>query len=159
MPIPFILAGFLAIAAPGQGALSLVPHEQTQSDQGNGTLDEQFDEQDNSAPDGAQQVQLTDTELFSAMAGNIVGAASSCREIDKQRVSGAADEVAALVTATSADPEEQALSKALFMHTVGNGIQAVQSGAVECDAVDASLAKLEQFAQRAADAANSGGSE
>ena len=154
-PLPVILAGFLAIAAPGQGRLALTANDPMPSDTASGDV---LGEQDDAVPDGAQQVELTDTELFSALAGNIVGAATLCRDIDKQRVTGAADQVEALVVATSADQQEQALSHALFVHTLGNGRQAVQSGEIDCGAVDASLTKLEQFAQRATGAANSGGS-
>jgi hypothetical protein len=163
MPIqfPIILAGFLAIAAPGQNRVDLAADDalgnQMQSDE---TPNGMLGEQDEGAPGGdGQKVQLTDTELFSAVAGNIVGAATLCRQINKDRVTSATDQVAALVSATSADKEEQSLSKLLFMHNVGGGRQAVQTGEVECSAVDDSLTKLEQFAQRATNATNSGGSQ
>src|SRR5207253_10862463 len=106
----------------------------------------------------AKKAELTDTELFSALAGNIVGAATLCKEIDKDRVSEATDHVATLLAVTSADEQEQALSKLLFMHNIGGGRQAVRTGEVDCSTVESSLKQLEQFAERAA-GTNTGGSE
>ena len=138
--LPVLVAGLLTVAIP-VGAQSLPQ-----------------DDQDDSAST-SRTVELTDTELFSAMAGNIVGAATACKDIDHDRVSNATDKVASLVDSTSADEKEQSLSKILFLRSVGGGRAAVRSGEVDCGMVDSSLTKLEQFAQRAAGATNSGGSE
>jgi hypothetical protein len=167
MPIhlPLILAGFLAVASPDSGVLDSIPGMSPPNDQsdqdiigprGHGRGGSSRGEE--SAP-GTKQVELTDTELFSAMAGNIVGAATLCREIAKDRVTDATDGVSAVVVATSADEEEQKLAKLLFMHNIGGGRQAVRSGEVDCQAVQDSLDKLQQFSQRIATDSNTGGSE
>lgn len=172
MPIhfPLILAGFLAVASPDSGMSDSMPGLSAPGDQadqdatqdmiaphGHGSGDRSPGEQ--SGPGAQKKVELTDTELFSAMAGNIVGAATLCKEIGKERVSQATDGVSAVVVATSADQDEQKLSKLLFMHNIGGGRQAVQSGEVDCQTVGDSLEKLQQFAQRIANNANTGGSE
>jgi hypothetical protein len=169
MPIqlPLILAGFLAVASPDSGMSDSMPGLSAPGDQadqdmiaprGHGPGDRSLGEQ--SGPgEQKKKVDLTDTELFSAMAGNIVGAATLCKEIGKERVSQATDGVSAVVVATSADQDEQKLSKLLFMHNIGGGRQAVQSGEVDCQTVGDSLEKLQQFAQRIANNANTGGSE
>ena len=160
MPIhlPLILAGVLAVASPDSGALDAMP--------GLSAPGEQAD-QDLVMPGGrgrgeskqGDAVQLTDTELFSAMAGNIVGAATLCKDINKDRVTSATDGVSAVVVATSADQDEQKLSKLLFMHNIGGGRQAVQSGEVDCRTVEDSLDKLKQFSERVVSNGNSGGAQ
>jgi hypothetical protein len=168
MPIqfPLILAGFLAVASPESGVIDSMPGLSApggESDQdmiaprGHGSGSRSLGEQ--SGRGDQKKVELTDTELFSAMAGNIVGAATLCKDIGKDRVSEATDGVSAVVVATSADADEQKLSKLLFMHNIGGGRQAVRSGEVDCQTVDESLDKLKQFAQRVATDTNSGGSE
>jgi hypothetical protein len=163
MPIhfPLILAGLLAVASPDSGVPDSMPglvspDDQSDQDsimpQGRGLGDE-------SGPGDKRQVELTDTELFSAMAGNIVGAASLCKDIGKDRVTEATDGVSAVVVATSADADEQKLSKLLFMQNIGGGRQAVRSGEIDCRTVDESLDRLKQFSQRIASDSNTGGSE
>ena len=164
MPIqfPLILAGFLAVASPDSGMSDSMPGlsapggetDQDMIAPGGGGLDE-----DSGPGQQKQKVELTDTELFSAMAGNIVGAATLCKEIGKDRVSQATDGVSAVVVATSADQDEQKLSKLLFMHNIGGGRQAVRTGEVDCQTVGDSLEKLQQFAQRLANSSNTGDGE
>jgi hypothetical protein len=168
MPIhlPLILAGFLAVAAPDSGVIDGLPGLSAPGDQsdqdiigprGQGRGGRSFGER--SAPGDKKQVELTDTELFSAMAGNIVGAATLCKDIGKDRVTEATDGVTAVVVATAADEDEQKLSKLLFMNNIGGGRQAVRSGEIDCGTVDDSLAKLRQFSERIASDSNTGGSE
>ena len=167
MPVhfPLILAGFLAVASPDSGMMDTMPGLSAPSDeadqdmiappgQGSGHSRGQ-----DSAPGAQKQVELTDTELFSAMAGNIVGAATLCKEIGKDRVTEATDKVSAVVVATSADEDEKALSKLLFMHNIGGGRAAVRSGEVDCQTVGDSLDKLQQFARKIATDSSTGGSE
>ena len=168
MPIhlPLILAGFLAVAAPDSGMNDRMPglaapggemDQDMVAPRGGGS---DLGEDSESGPNpGGKKAELTDTELFSAMAGNIVGAATLCKEIDKDRVSQATDGVATVVVATSADPDEQQLSKLLFMNNIGGGRQAVRSGEIDCQTVGESLDKLQQFSQRITNNSNSGGSE
>jgi hypothetical protein len=169
MPIhlPLILAGFLAVAAPDSGVIDNLPGISPPGDQsdqdvigprGHGRGGRSLG--GDSAPGEQKQVvELTDTELFSAMAGNIVGAATLCQDIGKDRVTEATDGVSAVVVATAADEDEQKLSKLLFMNNIGGGRQAVRSGEVDCQTVDSSLDKLRQFSQRVANDTNTGGSE
>ena len=164
MPIhlPLILAGMLAVAAPESGGVIdgmpglASPGQSDQDVIGPGGQDSRGDE---SAGQQGRKVELTDTELFSAMAGNIIGAATLCQDIGKDRVSTATDGVSAVVVATSADPDEQNLSKLLFMHNIGGGRQAVRSGEVDCQTVDQSLDKLQQFSQRVVNDTNTGAKE
>ena len=169
--IPLILAGILAVAAPDSGVLDSMPGMSAPSDQsdqdvvtpgdrgGHGLDDSLGGDENGGGSGGSRQVQLTDTELFSAMAGNIVGAASLCKDIDKDRVTTATDGVSAVVVATSSDKKEQNLSKLLFMHNIGGGRQAVRAGEVDCKTVDDSLSKLQQFSARLVNNSTTGGSE
>jgi hypothetical protein len=89
--------------------------------------------------------ELTDAQAFSAVAGKIVGAASACDTIDKDRVSAAAEKVSVIASSVVADDDELTSAQQLFNEATKFGKAAVESGSASCATVEVSLAKLEQI--------------
>jgi len=89
--------------------------------------------------------ELTDAEAFSAAAGKIVGAASVCDTISKDRVSAATKKAASITSSVVEDDDELASAQELFNEGTDVGKTAVESGGANCNTVEMSLAKLEQF--------------
>jgi len=103
--------------------------------------------QQGAPPGGASKPgpELTDAQAFSAAAGKIVGAASECGTISKERVSAATAKAASITNSVAADDDERASAEELFTEAADVGKTAVRSGTANCRTVESSLAKLEQF--------------
>ena len=100
---------------------------------------------------GEGGVALTQVELLSAVAGQILGAATVCEQITDARLSAAAVQVSGLVSAVATDDDELVSAKQMFEDNANAGKQAVQNGRADCTAVEASLIKLERLRARPAD--------
>ena len=87
--------------------------------------------------------QVSDAQAFSAEAGTIIGAATACNQIDRQRLSAVAQKASDLVQSIP-DQEEAASAATLLATTARSGRAAVEHGAADCTTVEASLRKLEQ---------------
>jgi hypothetical protein len=101
-------------------------------------------------PDPALTVQqpdqdVIDVNVFPAVAGRILGAASACDDIDEDRVSDAADRALELTAANADDEADAAMAKAMMEQGAQLGRQDVKTGKADCSLVDASLSKLEQI--------------
>ena len=128
-PLHLILAGALLAASPvALAAPAWAADDDAQAPGGTG-------------PEG----ELTQAQVFSAVAGKIVGAASACNSIPKERVSAAAKEASDVVTASVEDDDELAGAQALFNDAAKVGKDAVQKGGADCHVVETSLTKLEQI--------------
>ncbi len=103
--------------------------------------------QQGAQPGGAQKPgpELTDAQAFSAAAGKIIGAASACDTISKERVSAATEKASSLTSSVAADDDELTSAQELFTDAADVGKAAVKSGAASCSTVEVSLAKLEQI--------------
>jgi hypothetical protein len=89
--------------------------------------------------------ELIDAPALAAVAGSILGAASACDGIGKDRLSTASKRAAVLIVAIAKDENELGRSKRVFAEGVGTGRGAVRSGNVDCGKVEASLARLERL--------------
>jgi hypothetical protein len=118
----FALAGAMLVAAPAMAQQAAPPSEAQKP--------------------GAN---LTDAQAFSAVAGKIVGAASECDTISKDRVSAATKKAATITSSVAADDDELTTAVALFSEAADAGKAAVRSGNANCRTVELSLAKLEQI--------------
>ena len=103
--------------------------------------------QQGAPPGGAQKPgpELTDAQAFSAAAGKIIGAASACDTISKERVSAATEKASSLTSSVAADDDELTSAQELFTDAADVGKAAVKSGNANCSTVEVSLAKLEQI--------------
>lgn len=100
------------------------------------------------APDGDDGADsLSDAEAFSAVAGTILGAASACNAIERDRVVAAGQKVSALVLSSASDDDEIDSAWQLFADNLATGKAAVASGVSDCQRVEAALAALEALAQ------------
>ena len=88
---------------------------------------------------------VIDVNVFPAVAGRILGAASACDDIDEDRVSDAADRALELTAANADDEADAAMAKAMMEQGAQLGRQDVKTGKADCSLVDASLSKLEQI--------------
>ncbi len=129
-PLHLILAGALLGASPiAFAAPALAADDDTQA----------------APPSSGPEGELTQAQVFSAVAGKIVGAASACDSIPRERVSAAAKQASDIVTATVEDDDELAGAQALFNDAAKVGKDAVPKGGADCDVVETSLSKLEQI--------------
>jgi hypothetical protein len=120
--LSFALAGAMLVAAPAMAQQIAPP---------------------NDAPKPGAN--LTDAQAFSAVAGKIVGAASECDTISKDRVSAAAKKAATITSSVATDDDELTAAVALFSEAADAGKAAVRSGNANCRTVELSLAKLEHI--------------
>ena len=88
---------------------------------------------------------LTDAQAFSAVAGKIVGAASACDTISKDRVQAATKKAATITSSVATDDDELSEAAALFTEAADLGKAAVRSGTANCRTVELSLVKLEHI--------------
>jgi len=122
--LPLALVGALLIGPPAMGQQGAPPTVAQDSDS-----------------------ELTDAQAFSAVAGKIVGAASECDTISKDRVSAAAKKAASITSSVAADDDEIASAEQVFTEAADVGKAAVRSGKANCSTVELSLAKLEQLGE------------
>jgi hypothetical protein len=94
-------------------------------------------------PSGSSQV--SDAQAFSIVAGQILGAASACDQIEKERVSAATEKAAGIAAETADDEDDAAAAKDLMIGAAAKGQKAVEQGDADCGAVQLSFAKLEQI--------------
>jgi hypothetical protein len=88
---------------------------------------------------------LTDAQAFSAVAGKIVGAATVCDGISRDRVSAAAAKVEEVASSIADDDDELTSARELFAAGTEVGKRAARNGAANCELVDASLTRLQQL--------------
>jgi|SRR5579862_2388383 len=86
-------------------------------------------------------------EMFSAVAGKVVGAAAFCNEISPDRVTAATEGAAMLASLHASNDEESTSARNLFTNGAILGMEAVRSGQVNCGPVEASLKSLERAEQ------------
>jgi hypothetical protein len=91
---------------------------------------------------------LTDAQAFSAVAGKIVGAATVCEAISRNRVAAAAAKVEKVASSIADDDDELTSARELFAAGTEAGKKAVRNGNANCDLVEASLARLEHLEVR-----------
>lgn len=96
-------------------------------------------------PPGGRGSDLTDALAFSAVAGKIVGAASECDAISKDRVSAATKKAASITSSVATNEDELSSAAALFSDGAFAGKAAVRAGRADCSVVEHSLANLEQI--------------
>ena len=120
--IPILFSGVLLAASPGTG-------------------------NDNPPANSRQDQQLTDAQAFSIAAGRILGAASACDQIDRGRVSTAANKAAVITAGFATSQDELSTAKDLMKASVDMGRRAVQDGKADCKIVETAFGKLEQVEQ------------
>jgi hypothetical protein len=87
-------------------------------------------------------------EVFSDVAGKVVGAAAFCNEISSDRVTAATEGAAMLASLHAANDAESTSARNLFTSGAIVGMEAVRGGQVDCGLVEASLTSLERAEQR-----------
>jgi hypothetical protein len=85
-----------------------------------------------------------DLQSFTAAAGQVLGAATVCDDIQKARVEKAAARVGEVAKDAAAGPDELNATHALFRKSLREGSKAIASGDTDCQHVNALLQALEQ---------------
>jgi hypothetical protein len=101
------------------------------------------------SPDSGATMPPSDTpatkaETFAAAAGQVLGAASACDEIEKDRLDTAAHQVGEAVQGEVDDEDELTSAHDMFVDSVAAGRRSVTSGETDCDAAADKLAELER---------------
>jgi hypothetical protein len=90
----------------------------------------------------------TRAEALAASAGQVLGAASACDKVEKDRLDAAAHKVGEAVQGEVSDDDELTSAHDMFVEAVVAGRRSVTSGSTDCDAAAAQLADLERSVQR-----------
>jgi hypothetical protein len=91
-----------------------------------------------------EQQPLTNAEMISASTGLVIGAASACPEVSRERVSAIMDKAAQAVAAAATDEDELTSAHDLFRENAETGRNQVNAGDVDCDQVNVAVAELER---------------
>src|SRR5579863_3428034 len=83
-------------------------------------------------------------EMFSDVAGKVVGAAAFCHQVGPDRVSAATEKAAMLASLHATNDEESTSARNLFARGALVGMEAVRGGQVDCGLVEASMRSLER---------------
>jgi hypothetical protein len=90
----------------------------------------------------------TKAETLAAAAGEVLGAASACDKIEKDRLDAAAHKVGEVVQGEVDDNDELTSAHEMFVEAVAAGRESVTNGNTDCEAAAAQLADLERSVQR-----------
>ena len=142
------LAAGLLIAAPAASYGS--PFHAAASQKGHpkaGSGDQR--NQDDAQQDNADG--MSDAQNFSLVAGQILGAAAACEQINEERVSNATKKAVKMARDTAENEEDIQAAQQYMLDAAGSGRDAVKAGDADCDGVQASFNKLEQIEQQTPD--------
>lgn len=99
------------------------------------------------SPDDQDQSGVSDAQAFALVAGQILGAASACEQINEDRVS-AATQKAVKITKDSAETQADIDAAQQYMLDAADSARdAVKSGNADCSRVSTSFTRLEQIEQ------------
>lgn len=87
---------------------------------------------------------MSDAQAFSLIAGQILGAASVCKQIDAGRVSAATQKAVTIAKLSAASQEDIDTSRQVMIEAADSGVDAVKNGGADCGRVSVSFTKLEQ---------------
>ena len=135
--IPLSLAAILLFAAPVAAGASVLRVAGSGGQPNFGGS--QQDDQDS----------VSDAQVFSIVAGQILGAASACQQIDSNRVSAATLKAVIITKASAQSQEDLDVSRQAMLHAADSGRLAVKNGGADCKRVSVSFTKLEQVEQTA----------
>jgi hypothetical protein len=86
----------------------------------------------------------TDTEAMSVASGQVLGAATMCDNIPKERVKAAAAKIGELTQRSASDDDELASAQDLFKQAFREGGDAIASGELDCDHASLALTDMEE---------------
>jgi hypothetical protein len=137
------LAAILLIAAPaGAQAAFFQAANIGSSPQQSGSDDQQNPGNDQ---DDNDQSAMSGSQAFSLIAGQILGAASACKQIDADRVSAASRQAVIIAKQSAASEEDIDTSRQVMIEAADSGVDAVKNGSADCGRVSVSFTKLEQI--------------
>src|ERR1700728_681499 len=136
------LAAILLIAAPAGGQAAVFQAADV------GGSHQHFGGDDQQTPgndqDDNDQGGMSDAQAFSLIAGQILGAASACKQIDAGRVSAATRQAVSIAKLSAASQEDIDTSRQVMIEAADSGVDAVKKGGADCGRVSVSFTKLEQ---------------
>jgi hypothetical protein len=139
--IPLSLAAMLVIAVPAAASAAVF----RAADPGIGQTDPGNGDQQNLGDDQPDAQDISDAQAFSLIAGQILGAASACKQIDANRVSAATRNAVDIAKRSAESQEDIDISRQVMLHAADSGVDAVKSGSADCRRVSVSFTKLEQI--------------
>lgn len=130
------LAAVLLVAAPLTAGAATVRIADSGADQQNPGGDAQ------GGPDA-----MSDSQSFSLVAGQILGAAAACEQIDESRVAAATQKAVKIAKQSAEDQADIEAAQQYMLDAADTGRDAVKDGTADCDRVSASFSQLEQVEQ------------
>ena len=147
--IALSLIAALLIAAPAAAGASTFRAADPGVDQPkSGGSDQQFrgnDQLGDNDQDG-----MSDAQNFALVAGQVLGAAAACEQINEQRVSTATKKAVKLATDTAESDQDVQTAQQYMLDAADSGRDAVKEGNADCDRVEDSFVQLEQIEQNTA---------
>jgi hypothetical protein len=97
----------------------------------------------------AVQDAMSDSQAFSFVAGQILGAAAACKQIDRNRVTAATQKAVIIVRQSAENQADVTAAQQYMLAAADSARDAVKNGTADCNRVSASFSKLEQVEQNA----------
>lgn len=138
--VPLSLAAILLLAAPtGAGAAVFrVAGPGIGQGQGQGKALGQ---------DQQGQGDISDAQSFALVAGQILGAAAACEQINEGRVSNATKKAVKIAKDSAESSEDVQAAQQYMLDAADSAQDAVKNGDADCNRVSASFSRLEQIEQ------------
>lgn len=95
----------------------------------------------------AEPDSMSDSQTFSLVAGQILGAAAACEKINEQRISEATKQAVKIAKNSADDQADINAAQQYMLDAADSGRDAVKNGSADCDRVSSSFTKLEWIEQ------------
>lgn len=132
--IPLSLAAMVLLALPN--AARAAPQNNPQNNQGQ-----------NQGQDDQDLGGVTDAQAFALVAGQILGAAAACEQINEDRVSSATQKAVKITKDSAQTQEDIDAAQQYMLDAADSARDAVKNGNADCNRVSTSFTKLEQIEQ------------
>ncbi|HEY3916153.1 MAG TPA: hypothetical protein VGL83_00085 [Stellaceae bacterium] len=90
---------------------------------------------------------MSDSQTFSLVAGQILGAAAACEKINEQRISTATKQAVKIAKNSADNQADINAAQQYMLDAADSGRDAVKNGSADCDRVSASFTRLEWIEQ------------
>lgn len=95
----------------------------------------------------AEPDEMSDSQTFSLVAGQILGAAAACEKINEQRISEATKQAVKIAKNSADNQADINAAQQYMLDAADSGRDAVKNGSADCDRVSGSFSKLEWIEQ------------
>lgn len=141
--IPLTFAAILLLAAPAAAGAAVIQAAGPAVGQSQGQGNDPLAQGQNQNGQGG----VSDAQSFALVAGQILGAAAACEQINEGRVSDATKKAVKIAHDSAESPEDVEAAQQYMLDAADSAQDAVKNGDADCNRVSASFSRLEQIEQ------------